>query len=250
MIERGRKIAGHVLEAAFEDIEFAGGNLPGRRHRPIDRHHEPRGSGPGEHASLPDDLADGLGARCSHDTSPISFPNGCHVCEVEIDPDTGETAIDRYTVVDDFGTVLNPPIVEGQVHGGIVQGLGQVLLENTVYDDDGQLVTGSYMDYAMPRADHMAAIDFTTHPVPCTTNPLGVKGCGEAGNGGCVPRGDPRRVWTRWRPGAWRSCRCRQARTACGRRYGRRPAEENEPCPLLRSTIPRSGTRRGGAAIR
>ena len=90
-------------------------------------------------------------------------------------------------MVDDFGTVLNPPIVEGQVHGGIAQGLGQVLLENTVYDDDGQLVTGSYMDYAMPRADHMAAVDFATHPVSCATNPLGVKGCGEAGNGGAYP---------------------------------------------------------------
>ncbi len=186
VIERGRRIAGHLLEAAVEDIDFAGGVF---RVAGTDRSigimslaERARGN-----TALPDDLADGLGAKCSHDTSPISFPNGCHVCEVEIDPDTGETAIDRYTVVDDFGTVLNPPIVEGQVHGGIVQGLGQVLLENTVYDDDGQLVTGSYMDYAMPRADHMAAIDFATHPVPCTTNPLGVKGCGEAGNGGAYP---------------------------------------------------------------
>ncbi len=186
VIERGRKIAGRLLEAAVEDIEFAGGSF---RVAGTDRSMdimslaaEARGN-----AALPDDLADGLGAKCSHNTSPISFPNGCHVCEVEIDPDTGEAAIDRYTVVDDFGTVLNPPIVEGQVHGGIAQGLGQVLLENTVYDDDGQLVTGSYMDYAMPRADHMARVDFTTHPVPCTTNPLGVKGCGEAGNGGAYP---------------------------------------------------------------
>ena len=186
VIERGRKIAGHLLEAAVEDIEFADGTF---RVAGTDRSMdimslaaEARGNG-----ALPDDLADGLGAKCSHNTSPISFPNGCHVCEVEIDPDTGETAIDRYTVVDDFGTVLNPPIVEGQVHGGIAQGLGQVLLENTVYDDDGQLVTGSYMDYAMPRADHMAWVDFATHPVPCTTNPLGVKGCGEAGNGGSYP---------------------------------------------------------------
>ena len=186
VIERGRKIAGHLLEAAVEDIEFAGGifRVAGTD-RSIDIMSlaaKARGN-----TALPDDLADGLGAKCSHDTSPISFPNGCHVCEVEIDPDTGEAAIDRYTVVDDFGTVLNPLIVEGQVHGGIVQGLGQVLLENTVYDDDGQLVTGSYMDYAMPRADHMAWLDFATHPVPCTTNPLGVKGCGEAGNGGSYP---------------------------------------------------------------
>ena len=186
VIERGRKIAGQLLEAAVEDIEFAGGSFrvagTDRSMDIVSLAAEARGN-----AALPDDLADGLGAKCSHDTSPISFPNGCHVCEVEIDPDTGEAAIDRYTVVDDFGTVLNPPIVEGQVHGGIAQGLGQVLLENTVYDDDGQLVTGSYMDYAMPRADHLAWVDFTTHPVPCTTNPLGVKGCGEAGNGGAYP---------------------------------------------------------------
>ena len=133
-----------------------GRGLPRGGDRPVEGHHEPRGSEARGNPALPEDLSDGLDAKCSHDTSPISFPNGCHVCEVEVDPDTGETAVDRYTVVDDFGTVLNPPIVEGQVHGGIAQGLGQVLLENTVYDDDGQLVTGSYMDYAMPRADHMA----------------------------------------------------------------------------------------------
>ena len=186
VIERGRKIAGHLLEAAVEDIEFAGGVF---RVAGTDRSKDimSLAAEARRNPALPEDLSDGLDAKCSHDTSPISFPNGCHVCEVEIDPDTGETAVDRYTVVDDFGTVLNPPIVEGQVHGGIAQGLGQVLLENTVYDDDGQLVTGSYMDYAMPRADHMAWVDFATHPVPCTTNPLGVKGCGEAGNGGSYP---------------------------------------------------------------
>ena len=185
-IERGKAIAGHLLEAAVEDIEFAGGVF---RVAGTDRAMDimALAAAARENPSLPGDLAGGPGAKRSHNTSPISFPNGCHVCEVEIDPDTGETAIDRYTVVDDFGTVLNPPIVEGQVHGGIAQGLGQVLLENTVYDDDGQLVTGSYMDYAMPRADHMAAVDFATHPVPCATNPLGVKGCGEAGNGGAYP---------------------------------------------------------------
>ena len=186
VIERGRKIAGHLLEAAVEDVEFAGGVF---RVAGTDRTIDivSLAASARENPGLPEDLADGPGARCSHRTSPISFPNGCHVCEVEIDHDTGEAAVDRYTVVDDFGTVLNPLIVEGQVHGGIAQGLGQVLLENTVYDGDGQLVTGSYMDYAMPRADHMAWIDFATHPVPCATNPLGVKGCGEAGNGGAYP---------------------------------------------------------------
>jgi aerobic carbon-monoxide dehydrogenase large subunit len=90
-------------------------------------------------------------------------------------------------VVDDFGTVINPLIVEGQVHGGIVQGIGQVLLERTVYDDNGQLLTGSFMDYAMPRAEDVTSFDFSTHPVLCRTNPLGAKGCGEAGNGGAFP---------------------------------------------------------------
>ena len=186
VIERGRKIAGHLLEAAVEDIAFTDGMF---RVAGTDRTVDilSLADSAREDPALPEDLADGPGAKRSHQTSPISFPNGCHVCEIEIDPDTGEAAVERYTVVDDFGTVLNPLIVEGQVHGGIAQGLGQVLLENTVYDGDGQLVTGSYMDYAMPRADHMAWVDFSTHPVPCATNPLGVKGCGEAGNGGAYP---------------------------------------------------------------
>ena len=182
IIARGREAAGRVLEAATEDIEFSRGRFTvAGTDRSIDimaLAAEARKRGGGSLA---------LDAKVNHKTSPISFPNGCHVCEVEIDPETGEIAIERYTVVDDFGTVINPLVVEGQVHGGIVQGIGQVLLENTVYDADGQLLTGSYMDYAMPRADHVADIDFTTHPVPCTTNPLGAKGCGEAGNGGAYP---------------------------------------------------------------
>ena len=186
VIARARRIAAHVLEAAVDDIEFADGTF---RVAGTDRSIDIMSLAEKARANpaLPGDLAGGLGAKRSHQTSPISFPNGCHVCEVEIDPDTGAAAVERYTVVDDFGTVLNPLIVEGQVHGGIAQGLGQVLLESTVYDEDGQLLTGSYMDYAMPRANHMAAVDFATHPVPCATNPLGVKGCGEAGNGGAYP---------------------------------------------------------------
>ena len=101
--------------------------------------------------------------------------------------ETGEVEILRYTVVDDFGVVINPLVVEGQVHGGIAQGIGQILVERTVYDDSGQLLTGSYMDYAMPRADDMCRFDFSTRNVPCVTNPLGVKGCGEAGNAASMP---------------------------------------------------------------
>ena len=182
VIARGREAAGRVLEAAAEDIVFGSGRFAvAGTDRSIDimaLAGEARRRG---------DPTLALDAKVNHATSPISFPNGCHVCEVEIDPETGAAAIDRYTVVDDFGTVVNPLVVEGQVHGGIVQGIGQVLLERTVYDGDGQLLTGSYMDYAMPRADHVADIDFTTHPVPCKTNPLGAKGCGEAGNGGSYP---------------------------------------------------------------
>jgi carbon-monoxide dehydrogenase large subunit len=116
-----------------------------------------------------------------------TFPNGTHVCEVELDPETGEVVIVRYTVVDDFGVTLNPLLLEGQVLGGIVQGAGQALMENTVYGEDGQLLTASFMDYAMPRADHFPAIHFETRNVPCTANPLGVKGAGEAGTIGATP---------------------------------------------------------------
>src|SRR5581483_2216394 len=110
------------------------------------------------------------------------FPAGCHICEVEIDKETGSVRIVNFVAVDDFGTVINPMIVEGQVHGGIAQGIGQALLEHGIYDrDTGQLVTGSYNDYAMPRADDLPNFDLSTNATLCTHNPLGVKGCGEAG---------------------------------------------------------------------
>jgi carbon-monoxide dehydrogenase large subunit len=115
-------------------------------------------------------------------------PNGCHIVEVEIDPNTGAVVIERYTVVDDFGRTINPLLLEGQVHGGIVQGIGQALLEHAVYDpDSGQLLSGSFMDYAMPRADDVPPFAFSTHNVPSTANPLGVKGAGEAGAVGAPP---------------------------------------------------------------
>src|SRR5262249_61627131 len=118
------------------------------------------------------------------DGVPSAFPNGCHVAEVEIDPDTGITEVVRYSSVNDFGTVINPLMVEGQVHGGVVQGIGQALLEHTVYDGDGQLLSGSFMDYALPRAGNAPDFTVVSHPVPAKTNPLGVKGCGEAGCAG------------------------------------------------------------------
>ncbi len=123
-------------------------------------------------------VSDGPGAS--------TFPNGCHVCEVEVDPETGVIEVVKYSSVNDFGTVINPMIVEGQLHGGVVQGIGQALMEMTVYDADGQLLTGSYMDYAMPRASDAPSFSIANHPVPATTNPLGVKGCGEAGCAGSL----------------------------------------------------------------
>ncbi|WP_419906283.1 xanthine dehydrogenase family protein molybdopterin-binding subunit [Hoeflea sp.] len=116
-----------------------------------------------------------------------NFPNCCHICEVEIDPNTGITEVVGYWVVDDVGTELNPVIVKGQVHGGVMQGVGQALLENIVFDEDGQLLTGSYMDYAMPRASDICDVVVDSHPVPTATNPYGAKGVGESGTVGSLP---------------------------------------------------------------
>ena len=118
---------------------------------------------------------------------PSAFPNGCHIAEVEVDPETGAAQVVKYCAVNDFGTVINPMLVEGQIQGGVMQGLGQVLLEGAVYDADGQLVTGSFMDYAMPRAHDAPMIEVANHPVPTKSNPLGAKGCGEAGTSGGLP---------------------------------------------------------------
>ena len=137
---------------------------------------------------LPPGMEPGLFAFGVSSVSVENFPNGCHVCEVEVDPQTGVVRIDRFTAVDDFGTIINPMIVEGQVHGGLVQGLGQALMENCVYDkQSGQLLTGSFMDYAMPRADDFPTFNIGHVCTPCTHNPLGTKGCGEAGAIGSPP---------------------------------------------------------------
>ena len=135
---------------------------------------------------LPDGAPSTLDASIVNDGVPSSFPNGCHVAEVEIDPDTGEVEVVRYSSVNDFGTIVNPLLVQGQVHGGVIQGIGQALMENAVYDEDGQLLTGSFQDYAMPRAHSFPDIGFVSHPAPATTNPLGTKGCGEAGCAGAL----------------------------------------------------------------
>jgi carbon-monoxide dehydrogenase large subunit len=129
-----------------------------------------------------------LNETAFYDPTNFTYPAGAHICEVEVDPETGVVKIVNMTAVDDFGNVINPMIVEGQVHGGLGQGIGQALLENCVYDQEsGQLMTGSYMDYAMPRADDLPSFKVGTRVTPCTHNPLGVKGCGEAGAIGSPP---------------------------------------------------------------
>jgi aerobic carbon-monoxide dehydrogenase large subunit len=126
-------------------------------------------------------LEPGLKESAFYDPTNFTFPSGVHICEVEIDPETGNTEIVAWTAVDDFGIVINPMIVEGQVHGGIAQGVGQALCEGVRYDQEGQLVTGSFMDYAMPRADYFPPIKMSFSVTKCPSNPLGIKGCGEAG---------------------------------------------------------------------
>jgi aerobic carbon-monoxide dehydrogenase large subunit len=182
VIAKGKKIAAHLLESADTDIEFDDGKF----------------TVAGTDRSIPfaqialtayvphnyplDKLEPGLNEMAFYDPTNFTFPAGTHICEVEIDPATGETRIERFTAVDDFGKVINPMIVEGQVHGGLTQGIGQALLEGCVYDSEsGQLLTGSLMDYALPRSDDVPSFDVATKETPCTHNPLGVKGCGEAG---------------------------------------------------------------------
>ncbi|HLN08252.1 MAG TPA: molybdopterin cofactor-binding domain-containing protein, partial [Xanthobacteraceae bacterium] len=187
IIDKGRQIAAHLLETAAVDIEFGDGEF---RVVGTDRRVDlfAVAAAARDPARLPPGMAPGLDTTQVQTPSANTFPNGCHIVEVEIDPKSGVVRVDRYTVVDDFGAVINPMMLEGQVHGGIVQGLGQALLERTVYDgESGQLVTGSFMDYAMPRASDLPYFSFSTHNVPCKANPLGVKGAGEAGAIGAPP---------------------------------------------------------------
>ena len=178
---KAKKVAGHVLEASEQDIEFKDGKfLVKGTDKAIDFAsvalqayiaHKFNGQ----------ELEPGLKETAFWDPTNFTFPAGVHICEVEIDPDTGVTTIDRWTAVDDFGALINPMIVEGQVHGGVAQGIGQALMEGAVYNGDGQLVTASFMDYCMPRADDLPSFHVETIETRCPSNPLGIKGCGEAG---------------------------------------------------------------------
>jgi carbon-monoxide dehydrogenase large subunit len=180
IVEKGKKIAAHCLEAAEDDIEFAGGNFTVAGTDKVMNIAEVAFTAYVPH-NYPEGVEPGLHEQAFYDPLNFSFPAGVHICEVEIDPTTGETEIVNYTAVDDFGTIINPMIVEGQVHGGIGQGVGQAMLEGANYDENGQLVTGSYMDYTMPRADNLPNFNVGTTSTPSPLNPLGVKGAGEAG---------------------------------------------------------------------
>ena len=187
IIERGKQIASHVLEASASDIEFKAGRFviagTDRSIALLELAARLRGG-----LKLPEGAPNSLDVdHVVKDPVPSAFPNGCHVAEVEVDPETGAAQVIRYSAVNDLGTIVNPLLVEGQIQGGVVQGLGQVLLENAVYDSDGQFVTGSFMDYAMPRAHDVPMINVLSHPVPTKSNPLGAKGCGEAGTSGGLP---------------------------------------------------------------
>jgi carbon-monoxide dehydrogenase large subunit len=182
IVAKGRKIAAHLLEAAEGDIEFARGAF---RVAGTDRalaFAEVARAAYVPHNYPLDKLEPGLSETAFYDPPNFAFSNGAHVCEAEVDPDTGEARLLRYTAVDDIGTVINPIIVEGQVHGGLAQGIGQALLERCVYDGEGQLLSASFLDYAMPRADDLPGFASSfDQSQPCTHNPLGAKGCGESG---------------------------------------------------------------------
>ena len=181
LIEKGKKIAAHILEASEQDIEFAEGNFTvAGTDKSMDIASVAFAAYVPHNYPL-DVLEPGFDESAYYDPANFTFPAGTHICEVEVDPDTGATELMSWVAIDDFGEVINPMIVAGQVHGGVAQGVGQAMLEGAAYDDSGQLVTGSFMDYCMPRADNMPDIQVGYTTTACPHNPLGVKGCGEAG---------------------------------------------------------------------
>jgi carbon-monoxide dehydrogenase large subunit len=187
VIEKAKKIAAHILEASEADIEFTDGVF---RVSGTDRElafAEVSLAAYVPHNYPIEEIEPGLDENAFYDPLNFSFPAGCHICEVEVDPETGVIDVANFTAIDDVGRVINPMIVEGQVHGGVAQGIGQALLEGCVYDDAGQLLTGSYMDYTMPRADDLPNLNVATQSVMGASNPLEVKGVGEVGAIGSPP---------------------------------------------------------------
>jgi len=189
VIEKGKKIAAHKFEANLDDIEFSDGKfiVKGSPHS----HHSATFSDIALRAYIPHHYPDGLepGLDFSSFYDPVNFtyPFGCHIAVVEVDKETGAVKLNRFIAVDDVGNIINPMIVDGQIHGGVVQGIGQALFEGAEYDQNGQLTNGSYMDYCMPRADDVPMIETASQVTPCPHNPLGVKGAGEAGTIGSTP---------------------------------------------------------------
>jgi aerobic carbon-monoxide dehydrogenase large subunit len=187
LIDKGKHIAAHLLEADVADIGFHEGRFEvvGTDRAVTLKQVATAAFQP---ARLPHGMEAGFYENATYTPERATFPNGCHVCEVEIDPETGSLKLVNYVVVDDVGTIINPLTLEGQIHGGVAQGVGQVLMEQVVYEPgSGQLLTASFMDYCMPRADVMCPIEVHDNPVPTETNPLGAKGAGEAGTVGALP---------------------------------------------------------------
>ena len=185
---KAKKIAAHLMEASDADVDFVGGEFKVKGTDKMVTFGQVALTAYVPHNYPLDKLEPGLNETAFYDPTNFTFPAGTYICEVEVDPATGQVRVDRFTAVDDFGTIINPMIVEGQVHGGLVQGIGQALMEHCMYDrETGQLLTGSFMDYAMPRADDFPTFTIGHVCTPCTTNPLGTKGCGEAGAIGSPP---------------------------------------------------------------
>ncbi len=187
IIAKGRRIAAHLLEAADDDIAFADGRFTvSGTDRGVDLVEVAKAAY--QPPCLTPGIEPGLDELAMFRPGALNFPNGCHVAEIEIDPDTGTLEIVGYVVVDDFGTVINPLLLDGQIHGGLAQGIGQAVMENVAFDrDTGQLLAGSFMDYCMPRADDLPMFELAFNAVPTSTNPLGAKGAGEAGAVGALP---------------------------------------------------------------
>ncbi len=181
MLAKGRALAAHLLQADAGEVSFSAGQFTiGGGERGIDL--LALAEAARDPANLPDGMTPGLDADAYNDSDVFTFPNGCHAAEIEIDPETGAVSLERYAAIDDYGRLINPMLTMGQVQGGLAQGIGQALFEHTVYDErSGQLLSGSLMDYALPRADDLPSLDITLAELPTAVNPLGVKGAGQAG---------------------------------------------------------------------
>jgi len=186
IVVKAAQIAAHLLKVEAADLNFADGVFSSpKTNRTLTIKEVAKEAM--EPTNLPQGADVGLTATATYFAPVQNFPNGCHICEVEIDEETGAAEVVRYSVVDDVGTVINPLLLKGQIVGGVAQGVGQILMEDIRFDGDGQILTGSFMDYAMPRATDISAVEVKSNPVPTKTNPLGVKGAGEAGCVGALP---------------------------------------------------------------